>query len=33
MRELFPGYYRKTENDIKRIWENGVNKDDRESNN
>lgn len=24
MKELFPGYYRKTEADIKRIWENGI---------
>jgi len=24
MKELFPGYYRKTENDIKRIWEDGI---------
>lgn len=24
MKELFPGYYRKTEDDIKRIWENGI---------
>ncbi len=24
MKELFPGYYRKTEDDIKRIWEHGI---------
>ncbi|WP_348825745.1 PIN domain-containing protein [Flavobacterium aestuarii] len=24
MKELFPGYYRKTENDIKQIWEHGI---------
>lgn len=24
MKELFPGYYRKTESEIKQIWENGV---------
>lgn len=24
MKELFPGYYRKTEGDIKRIWEHGI---------
>lgn len=24
MKELFPGYYRKTENEIKEIWENGI---------
>ena len=24
MRELFPGYYRKTEDDIKNIWEHGI---------
>ena len=24
MKELFPGYYRKTETDIKRIWEHGI---------
>lgn len=24
MKELFPGYYRKTEGDIKTIWENGI---------
>lgn len=24
MKELFPGYYRKTDNEIKRIWEHGI---------
>lgn len=24
MRELFPGYYRKTDAEIKKIWEEGV---------